>query len=130
MDSRRNFRAIAVEAWPLHFGFCERTMKSGVRTAIRSVLLAFFSGCAFKAIWILLWRWTHADWLLAGIEFWDPGPYRFAELCIGFVFDQRRTLPGPSEACWFDTLLVFGSGLQWMIAGLVVRACIQRIRRT
>ena len=62
------------------------------------------------------------DWCrlaLRGLEFWDPAPFEFAELCRGLLFDQRGIAPSAAEVQWFDIVLLAGSGIQWVLLGVV-----------
>ena len=84
-------------------------------------------GAILKATLVVLWRLYQPAEIYAFLITYDPLGIWMAENVTSLFFDPRRLAPKPSEALFYEIVLVITFAVECFILGLILRPVIHRI---
>jgi hypothetical protein len=84
-------------------------------------------GTVFKAVLVALWRLYQPAEIYGSLIKYDPIGIWLAETVTPLFFDPRRLAPKPSEAIFYEVVLVITFAIECFVLGLVLQMAIRRI---
>jgi hypothetical protein len=84
-------------------------------------------GAAVKTALVVLWRLYQPAHLYKLIITYDPIGIWVSETVTPLFFDQRRFAPTPSEAVFYEIVLILSFGIECLVLGLILKMIMSKI---